>query len=67
MGIFLRIEHGVDLDYIGAFGRNALMHAVQKNHLDVVKVLIDAGININFTDRHGNPLFMSYKFRTFVN
>ena len=51
------LENGAKVDLLGASGRTELMYA---RRVEVARLLIDAGADINFKDKHGyTPLLMN--------
>ena len=44
------LKNGVDVTFKDADGRTALMAATQKNQLSIVKLLLDAGSDVNTRD-----------------
>ena len=49
--ITLLCSYGASVNKINQFGETALMEAVRRGNLDVVKALLIAGANVNFKDR----------------
>ncbi len=57
--IILQLED-INVDALDQKNRTALFYAVQRKHLDVVRVLVDAGANINEADiNHTSPLMLA--------
>lgn len=55
-------EHGIDLSYKDKNCRNLVHWAVEKNRCGPLRILIDAGANINAVDINGDtPLHLSIK------
>jgi ankyrin repeat protein len=50
---------GADINEINSLGKNALFHAVNYNSINMVKFLIERGINVNLKDKEGKTVLMS--------
>ena len=51
------IKHGANINTIDNFNQSALHIACYKDNLDVVKILIESGMNTDILDREGNTAF----------
>ena len=57
------LDYGADLnihdvDYVHEYGKTPLIHACQQGHIDVVKLLVEYGVNIEDPDNDGfTPMY----------
>ena len=54
------LNNGIDVNYIGPYGTTAIILA---RSIEIVKILIDAGANINMQDNNGNTILMNVSAR----
>jgi len=57
-GIKRLLEEGVDIDTRGREQVTALMYALEKGHIDMVKLLIEKGADMNAQDTWGHTVLM---------
>ncbi len=59
----LAVAQNVDLNNQDVRGETALHNAVARDHIDIVKILVDAGADLNIQDEDGNtPLHIAIKY-----
>ena len=61
LSVLQLIGDGVEIDCVNEKGWSALVMAAFNQHLDTVKVIIDAGANVNHQSVNGTTVFMYAK------
>jgi len=56
------IESGADINMIDSFGNTLLYHAVEKEDIKLIKLLIQLGCDINHVSRHDKDTVLHYAY-----
>lgn len=47
------IEKGIDLDVTDDFGSTYLLHACERSEIEIIKILLEHDVNINYKNKDG--------------